>query len=135
MPRTSPTEPASELARIASAARRHFLAHGFRGVTMADLAGELGMSKKTLYAHFESKEALLEAVLRDKFASADAALEPISSNPERGFPQTLHELLAGMRRETEEVQPAFVRDLQREAPAMFGIVQSFRRELVQKHFG
>lgn len=124
-----------EVLRIVSAARRHFLSHGFRGVTMADLAGELGMSKKTLYAHFTSKEALLEAVLRDKFASADAALEPISKETTRSFPQALHELLNAMQRETAEVQPAFVRDLQREAPEMFGHVQAFRRELVQKHFG
>jgi AcrR family transcriptional regulator len=134
MPRLSP-KPIPERDRIISAARRHFLAHGFRTVTMADLASELGMSKKTLYAHFTGKEALLESVLRNKFASAEAALEPISANGTRGFPQTLHDLLAAMRRETEEVQPAFVRDLQRETPAMFGLVQGFRRELVQKHFG
>lgn len=93
------------------------------------------MSKKTLYAHFASKETLLEAVMRSKFASAESALEPISAQAARDFPQTLHALLAAMRRETEEIQPAFVRDLQRETPAMFGLVQSFRRELVQKHFG
>ena len=46
-----------ESARIVAAARRYFLAHGFRGVTMDDLAAELGMSKKTLYAHFSSKAA------------------------------------------------------------------------------
>ncbi|HKA32612.1 MAG TPA: helix-turn-helix domain-containing protein, partial [Candidatus Binatia bacterium] len=46
-------------ARIVAAARRHFLAHGFRHVTMDDLAAELGASKKTLYASFPSKEALI----------------------------------------------------------------------------
>jgi AcrR family transcriptional regulator len=30
--------------RIVSAARRHFFSHGLRGVTMDDLAEELGMS-------------------------------------------------------------------------------------------
>ena len=52
--------------RIVGAARRHFFAHGFRTVTMDDIAEELGMSKKTLYAHFPSKTALVEAVLLDK---------------------------------------------------------------------
>ena len=43
-------EPAHR--RIVAGARRYFFAHGFRGVTMDDLAAELAMSKKTLYAHF-----------------------------------------------------------------------------------
>nr|MBA3354117.1 helix-turn-helix transcriptional regulator [Blastocatellia bacterium] len=54
--------------RVLEAARGHFFHHGFRNVTMDDLAAELGVSKKTLYAHFPGKDALLEAVLNDKFA-------------------------------------------------------------------
>ncbi|MGH8100838.1 MAG: TetR/AcrR family transcriptional regulator, partial [Chthoniobacterales bacterium] len=34
--------------RILGAARAHFFSHGFRSVTMDDLAEELGVSKKTL---------------------------------------------------------------------------------------
>ena len=52
--------------RIVDAARGHFFSHGFRSVTMDDLAEELGISKKTLYAHFPGKFDLLEAVLADK---------------------------------------------------------------------
>src|SRR5262245_50783563 len=65
--------------RIVLEARRHFLSHGFRGVTMDDLAAELGMSKKTLYAHFPGKSALLQAVLEDKLRSADADFGEITS--------------------------------------------------------
>ncbi len=50
-------------ARIVGVAERIFLRSGFSRVLMDDLARELGMSKKTLYAHFASKEALLRAVL------------------------------------------------------------------------
>jgi len=51
--------------RIVEAARTHFFSHGFRRVTMDDLAAELAISKKTLYAYFPSKTALLEDVLAD----------------------------------------------------------------------
>src|SRR6188472_3074551 len=57
--------------RIVSEARRHFMAHGFRGVTMDDLAAELGMSKKTLYAHFRSKPELVQAVILAKAAEVE----------------------------------------------------------------
>ena len=70
-----PEKPATQ--RMITAARRHFFAHGFRGVTMDDLAEELGMSKKTLYASFPSKDALLRAVLLDKFRSVEMDLDGI----------------------------------------------------------
>src|SRR6266566_5351482 len=69
------SSPAAQ--RIVSAARDHFFAHGFRSVTMDDLAAELGMSKKTLYAEFSSKTALLRAVLLDKFASVEKDLDAV----------------------------------------------------------
>ena len=43
--------------RIVRVAERIFLRSGFSRVLMDDLARELGMSKKTLYAHLASKEA------------------------------------------------------------------------------
>ena len=47
--------------RILRVAMTFFLAHGFSRVTMDEIARELGMSKKTLYQHFESKESLMLA--------------------------------------------------------------------------
>src|SRR5436190_2270303 len=105
--------------RIVGVARRHFLAHGFRGVTMDDLAEELGMSKKTLYAHFPGKTALLEAVLLHKFETVEADMEQIMSECSSDFVNGLHRLLACVKRHTDEIQPPFLRDLQREAPETF----------------
>jgi len=36
---------------------------GIRGVVMADLARDLGMSKKTLYQHFDTKDALVREIV------------------------------------------------------------------------
>ena len=121
--------------RIIAAARRHFFAYGFRAVTMDDLARELGMSKKTLYGHFPSKVALVEAVLRDKIRSVEADLKRITSDSSSDFPAALQELLARVHKHMEEVQPPFMRDLQRETPEMFSIVEARRRENILKYFG
>src|SRR6184192_4336272 len=79
---------------IVEAARAHFFSHGFRSVTMDDLADELGISKKTLYAHFPSKIALLEAVLADKFAGVQAKLKEVTRAYLHDFSTALHELLS-----------------------------------------
>ena len=120
---------------IIAGARGHFFALGFRGVTMDDLAAELGMSKKTLYANFLSKTALLEAVIADKMARAEADLKGAMRSEAADFPARLEAMLLCMRRQTEEVQPAFVRDVQREVPELFALVQEGRRKLIQRHFG
>jgi AcrR family transcriptional regulator len=121
--------------RIVTAARRHFFAHGFRGVTMDDLAEELGMSKKTLYASFPSKLDLLRAVLLDKFRSVEADLDRVMSPASKDVLAALHQLLACMQHHTEEIQPPFVRDIRREAPEIFEVVQSRRRDVIQRYFG
>jgi AcrR family transcriptional regulator len=121
--------------RIITAARRHFFTHGFRGVTMDDLAEELGMSKKTLYASFPSKLDLLRAVLLDKFRSVEADLDRIMTPGSKDVLGALHQLLTCMQQHTEEIQPPFVRDIRREAPEIFQIVQTRRRELIQRYFG
>ena len=71
--------------RIVEAARAHFFSHGFRSVTMDDLAEELGISKKTLYAHFPGKIELLEAVLADKFAERGSEIEGSDARPPARF--------------------------------------------------
>ncbi len=121
--------------RIVAAARRNFFANGFRGVTMDDLAQELGMSKKTLYEYFPSKIALVEAAIFDKFRDVDAELEQITPECASDFPGMLHRLLAHIQQQTEEIQPPFMRDIRREAPEMFRLVESRRRELVHRYLG
>lgn len=36
-----------------------FVKHGFKTVTMDEIANELGISKKTIYLHFRSKDELI----------------------------------------------------------------------------
>src|SRR6266446_3902391 len=105
--------------QIVASARAHFFSHGFRSVTMDDLAEELGISKKTLYAHFPSKIELLEAVLADKFANVEAKLNAITRAHPHDFSRALHELLANTQRELDEIKPPFVRDMRQKAPQVF----------------
>ena len=102
---------------------------------MDDLAAELGISKKTLYAHFPGKFDLLEAVLADKFAAVEARLKEVTRAPSHDFPATLHELLAGTQRELDEIKPPFVRDMRQKAPHVFKVVERRRAALIQRYFG
>lgn len=102
---------------------------------MDDLAEELGMSKKTLYSAFASKTVLLQAVLMDKFRNVEADLDAIMAQRPEDSLTELQSFLACMQRHTEEIQPPFVRDMRREAPELFKVVESRRRQMIQRYFG
>ena len=121
--------------RIVDAARAHFFSHGFRSVTMDDLAEELGISKKTLYTYFPGKFDLLEAVLADKLTAVEATLKQITRAHPDDFPATLRELLAGTQRELDEIKPPFVRDMRQKAPDVFKVVERRRAALIQRYMG
>jgi TetR/AcrR family transcriptional regulator, cholesterol catabolism regulator len=121
--------------RIVDAARIHFFNHGFRSVTMDDLAEELGVSKKTLYAHFPGKFDLLEAVLAEKLKGVEATLKEVTRAHPHDFQATLRELLAGTQRELDEIKPPFVRDMRQKAPDVFKLVERRRAALIQRYMG
>lgn len=121
--------------RIVAGARRHFFVHGLRSVTMDELARALGMSKKTFYRHFPSKYALVEAAILDKFQQLETELEGIASERTSDFPAVLQRLLACFQRHTDEIQPPFLRDIQREAPEVLDLVEARRSDIVQRYFG
>lgn len=121
--------------RIVDAARAHFFSHGFRSVTMDDLANELGISKKTLYAHFPGKLDLLEAVLADKFASVESTLKEVTRAHPHDFSAALPDLLANTRRELDEIKPPFIRDIRQKAPHVFKVVERRRAALIERYFG
>lgn len=121
--------------RIVAATRAHFLSHGFRSVTMDDLAKELAVSKKTLYAHFPSKIALLEAVIDEKFGGFESKLKHLSCEHPHDLSAFVHQLLAFAQQELDELKPSFIRDMRQKAPQVFEKVQRHRAELIERYFG
>jgi AcrR family transcriptional regulator len=59
-------------ARILAAARALFAERGFVACRVADVARRAGMSPGNVYWHFDSKEAILQAILAEGFASHEA---------------------------------------------------------------
>ena len=58
--------------RILAAALEMFSQNGFVGTNIRELSASLGMGKSSLYRHFESKEAIWNALLDEMIAYYDA---------------------------------------------------------------
>ena len=102
---------------------------------MDDLAHEMAMSKRTLYASFPSKTALVEAVILEKFRNIDADLDSITSGPLSDCLGALRRLLECVQGHVEEVRPPFLRDIRRETPDLFAVAERRRRDVIRRHFG
>lgn len=54
-----------------------FLELGFKSVTMDDLAHEMGISKKTIYSHFDNKSQLVEECTMNLFGTISEGIDHI----------------------------------------------------------
>ena len=66
--------------RIMDAAYVLFRQRGFTRVTVDEISAAAKLTKRTLYSHFESKDALLEAVLEAQHVMAFAAFQTFGRN-------------------------------------------------------
>ena len=62
--------------RILETADRLFYLRGIRAVGVDTVAAEIGISKRTLYNHFPSKDALIRAYLERRFTRVPASDKP-----------------------------------------------------------
>jgi AcrR family transcriptional regulator len=121
--------------RVLGKARERFGAQGFARVTMDELAGELGMSKKTLYQLFPSKERLVQAQVRGFMHETEAGVRRLAERRDIPFADKLRELLHYLAQRLAQIGPLFLADLERHTPALWREVEEFRREKILVHFG
>ncbi len=114
--------------------RELFFSQGFSGVTMDEVAGKIGISKKTLYEMFPGKEGLLEEVLALQFSELSGGLNTILAE-EKDYRRKLEKVLTLIMELTRKVRPAFAIDLKKNAPHLFAKLMEWREEKLRKVFG
>ena len=131
----APTVAVSARARILEAARAHLFAYGYRALTMDALAHDLGMSKKTLYVHFPSKDAIITAIIDGIGESIRERMDAVLSNPRFNFSQKLCGVSDVVGSNLAKVSPGLLHDLQRFAPQLYQKIDDLRQRNVPYVFG
>ena len=75
-------------ASIIKVAKRLFAQNGFNGVSIDEIVREVGVSPAILYRHFESKDELYVAVLREFSATRESYVDAVIAD-DNGFEQVL----------------------------------------------
>src|SRR6516165_2438407 len=74
-PRPMRADAQRNYTRLLNAASAAFLEHGADDVSLEEIARRAGVGIGTLYRHFPTRQALLEAVYRDQVETVRAAAE------------------------------------------------------------
>jgi AcrR family transcriptional regulator len=83
---------------IVAAAEKLFYAEGIRAVSVDAVAEAAGVTKRTLYYHFDSKDALLTAVLASQHERAFGAFQTYGIDLSGGPEQLIDKLFGGLAR-------------------------------------
>lgn len=121
--------------RITGAALELFLQAGFSKVTMDELASNLGMSKKTIYGYFPSKDALVQELVEKTLKTIEAGVDRIVFSRRLDFVEKLKQLLGFIGAMIGNFGPAFSADLQKHAPGVWKEIDEFRRKKIIRNFG
>jgi AcrR family transcriptional regulator len=121
--------------RILRVALSFFLTHGYSRVTMDEIARELGMSKKTLYLHYDGKESLLLASVEHFFHDVEAGVQAILTDTSLTYPEQVRRFLLFLAGYISRVQSPVIIDIRRSAPRVWERVMERRRQIIFDQFG
>jgi len=115
--------------RIEDQARELFMRFGIRSVSMDDIAGAVGMSKKTIYASFADKDALVEAVIGRHLSESEQKVRELieaSSNAVEEILLTIRMFESQFR----NLNPIVLHDLRKFHPSAYRLIEEHKWKFV-----
>lgn len=121
--------------RIVAVTQRITFRRGASVLRMEKLASELGVSTKTLYTHYRSKDNVLDAAMAAHHEHYHAAFRAVLESPDLNFLSRLRQTMhlgweANSKMTTEAAQ-----DFQRHVPALWHQYELRKHQSIQEHFG
>ena len=117
--------------KILQKAAEMFLNLGFKSVTMDDIANEIGISKKTIYAHFDTKTKLVEATTFYLFEIISAGIDEINARQLNGIEELfVIKNFIGKHLKDEKSSPFY--QLQKYYPKIFIRLKNMQLEVMRR---
>jgi AcrR family transcriptional regulator len=102
---------------------------GFYKTTMDDVALELGMSKKTIYKFFPSKEDLVMAIAKHFMNRMKSKILP-ALNSDKNAIEKLRELIKILAGAAEKISNKRMEEMKRHFPGIWNEIDSFRTKMM-----
>ena len=115
---------------ILKRAAEQFFSRGYSRVTTQEIASRAGISKKTLYQHFGSKQEILRQVMYLQMEEMRLRLEAVFDEPALDFIARTHKLMEVINELFSRVGSGLLQDIYRFAPELWQEIDDFRH----RHF-
>jgi len=121
--------------RIMDQATELFLRRGFSRVTTDELAEAVGVSKKTIYLHFRSKEQLLRQAMERKMDRIRAHIQEIGDRPNISSVEKLKAMLGLVGVQFASLSSEPLQDISRKAPQIWRTIEESRSRIFHDNVG
>ena len=107
--------------------------YGIKSVAMDDIARELGISKKTLYQHFETKGDIIKSVAEHNLANDIQMIHTIQTDAKDAIDEMF--MIAGYVTEDLALiqSPTLMFDLQKYYPEMWQLFEQSQHTQIRQH--
>ncbi|MEN8139298.1 MAG: TetR/AcrR family transcriptional regulator [Bacteroidota bacterium] len=120
--------------RILDTAREMFLNYGYSKTSMLGISKNLGISKKTIYTYFDSKEDLLEKIISNFFTGIKKESENIYNSGNLEFKEKLQAIFTLVGTKLSAINPQFIDDISNNAPQAWQKMQIIKQEIAFEGF-
>jgi hypothetical protein len=110
-----------------------FRQYGFSKVTIEEISAELGISKKTLYKHFDNKEHILKEIVRTTKCEVDQFIEELMNDKELPFIEKLRRFMNFIAKQAKKLDGTMVHDLMKTHPEVWKDIDEFRTKHAYKN--
>jgi AcrR family transcriptional regulator len=114
--------------RILKTAEELFMKFGIRSVTMDEIASELGISKKTIYMHFEDKDAIVHEVATFRMNCEQDISEQIWKEAENPIHEVVKEIEM-LQTHITALNPVVIYDLKKYYPKTWAVFQQHKQTI------
>lgn len=102
---------------------------GFYKTTMDNVASELGMSKKTIYKFFPSKDDLVMAIAKHFMNGMKNKIVPALSSDKNAI-EKLAELIGILAKASEKISPQRMDEIRKYFPNLWNEIDKFRTQMM-----
>jgi AcrR family transcriptional regulator len=114
--------------RILKVAEELFMKFGIRSVTMDEIASELGISKKTIYLHFEDKDAIVHEVATSRMMVEKDVCEEIYKEATNPIDEVCREIEM-LKTHSAALNPVVIYDLKKYYPKTWALFQQHKQTI------
>lgn len=117
--------------RIIAKAREQFFRYGVKSVTMDDIARELGISKKTIYQHFEDKDAIVHQLMMAEMANDKCEWDELDASSNNVIEKIVKSMDI-ISQAFAEINPSTFFDIKKYHPKTWQLFQEHKQNFIME---